>query len=455
MPFRKPKSFYSSLSPINKRLLIFTCSAIAIVALYLGYVFTLNSTLESRFDKIRKAGYPTNPEELNNFYTKIPDYENSALIYEEAYVNFVTSPPDIDNNMLIVCGYAQMPPDTEPLDQEKKVMAARYLSDNSKSLDLLHEAAKSPKARYNVDFTNLLIKHLSNTRQAARLFEMKGIVALENSDSAEFVESIKDSVALSCSLDNEPTIISTLVQIATQAISLDSLQRALTRNEFTDDQLRQLYDAFGKYEEYRGLQRGFIGERCFIKNFGLYEFCNTSELPLYKIFLEHASIIFYKVSGMQKINQAGYLNLLNEIIDMSTPPPDEMLKKSKEIQKKLNSFPKYMSTCRDSAGGIIRVFDKKCLALANTACNRAALAVERYRLKYGKLPDKLSDLKGEFVEKTPLDPFDGKELRYKKLDKGYMIYSVGSDCVDNGGTPEGIKRIGYRPDTDTTVAVYK
>jgi hypothetical protein len=33
----------------------------------------------------------------------------------------------------------------------------------------------------------------------------------------------------------------------------------------------------------------------------------------------------------------------------------------------------------------------------------------------------------------PLDPFDGQPLRYKKLPKGYVVYSNGEDGKDDGG----------------------
>jgi hypothetical protein len=48
-----------------------------------------------------------------------------------------------------------------------------------------------------------------------------------------------------------------------------------------------------------------------------------------------------------------------------------------------------------------------CLRCAATAC-----AVERFRLKYKKLPEKLEQLVPEFLPKVPIDPFDGKPLRY-------------------------------------------
>jgi hypothetical protein len=57
---------------------------------------------------------------------------------------------------------------------------------------------------------------------------------------------------------------------------------------------------------------------------------------------------------------------------------------------------------------------------------RAALAIERYRLTTGHLPDK-------FTDSALVDPFDGQPLRYKKLAKGYVVYSIGEDGKDDGG----------------------
>ncbi|MCX6984707.1 MAG: hypothetical protein NT118_08160, partial [Lentisphaerae bacterium] len=161
----------------------------------------------------------------------------------------------------------------------------------------------------------------------------------------------------------------------------------------------------------------------------------------------------YMVSGLHKINCIGFIDTHNAFIEICSPPPEEMLRRSKEIQKKISEMPTYMFVFRNMSSGLAGVFNKKCLSLADVACKRAALAVERYRLKYGKLPENLSDLKGEFIEKVPLDPFDGKELRYRKLPKGYMIYSIGSDCVDNGGTPDPDNNYGYLPGTDKTIMV--
>jgi hypothetical protein len=66
-------------------------------------------------------------------------------------------------------------------------------------------------------------------------------------------------------------------------------------------------------------------------------------------------------------------------------------------------------------------------------CAIVAVAVERYRLAHGTWPDSLTSLVPEFLSKVPLDPYDAKPLRYRRLEDGVVIYSIGPDEEDNGG----------------------
>jgi hypothetical protein len=44
------------------------------------------------------------------------------------------------------------------------------------------------------------------------------------------------------------------------------------------------------------------------------------------------------------------------------------------------------------------------------------------------------------MEKVECDPFTGKELLYKQLPDGIVIYSVGEDRKDDGGDVLGVTR---------------
>ena len=67
-----------------------------------------------------------------------------------------------------------------------------------------------------------------------------------------------------------------------------------------------------------------------------------------------------------------------------------------------------------------------------------AIALKRFQLHEGKYPAQLQDLVPNFLATAPLDPMDGKPLRYRlKPDGSFLLYSVGEDGVDNGGDPAG------------------
>ena len=77
----------------------------------------------------------------------------------------------------------------------------------------------------------------------------------------------------------------------------------------------------------------------------------------------------------------------------------------------------------------------------------AAIALKRYQLKHGNYPPDLNSLTPEFLSAVPLDPVDGKPLRYKLNSDGiFLLYSVGENGVDDGGNPsleKGVESSGY------------
>jgi hypothetical protein len=62
------------------------------------------------------------------------------------------------------------------------------------------------------------------------------------------------------------------------------------------------------------------------------------------------------------------------------------------------------------------------------------VAAERHRLVTGRWPESLANLAPTFIEAVPTDPYTGEPLRYRKTGDGILIYAVGADLVDNGGT---------------------
>jgi hypothetical protein len=79
----------------------------------------------------------------------------------------------------------------------------------------------------------------------------------------------------------------------------------------------------------------------------------------------------------------------------------------------------------------------KAMARNQTQANLAlvACALERYRLAQGQYPEKLDVMAPRFISKVPRDLIGGQPLKYHRgIGEGYILYSIGWDERDGGGT---------------------
>jgi hypothetical protein len=74
---------------------------------------------------------------------------------------------------------------------------------------------------------------------------------------------------------------------------------------------------------------------------------------------------------------------------------------------------------------------KKWPSITNSRARGRCVGV--YRKTQGAWPSSLDALVPEYLTNVPLDPFDGKPLRFRKLPDGIVIYSIGLDKQDDGG----------------------
>jgi hypothetical protein len=60
-------------------------------------------------------------------------------------------------------------------------------------------------------------------------------------------------------------------------------------------------------------------------------------------------------------------------------------------------------------------------------------ALEQFRAETGKYPQSLAELVPTHIAKIPLDPLARKPFRYRAKNDGYMLWSIGSNGVDDDG----------------------
>jgi len=81
----------------------------------------------------------------------------------------------------------------------------------------------------------------------------------------------------------------------------------------------------------------------------------------------------------------------------------------------------------------------RCRKAINDCDNRQLelqLALHAYSLDHGRYPSALTMLVPAYIPSVPDDPFaDAGPLRYRLTGKTYVLYSVGTDGIDDNGKP--------------------
>lgn len=112
-----------------------------------------------------------------------------------------------------------------------------------------------------------------------------------------------------------------------------------------------------------------------------------------------------------------------------------------QAQPGVTNMVAFKSVCSDLVNAIEShqrfryfVFNSAAEAEARRRILVTAIALERYHNKHGAYPVSLDLLAPEFLKTVPVDFMDGRPLRYRLTGDGhFVLYSVGLDCVDDGG----------------------
>lgn len=397
--------------------------------------------LRARLDAVRAAGYPVTCAELDRWYSIPPDVENAAYTLDSAFLLLNAWDKERSEPLPLV-GRAELPARTEPLPTEMKTLIAEYVADNNEALELLHEAAKIEYCRYPIDLSaglGTLAPNLSEMRKSVFLLELEGVLHAEDADGAAAVRSAISGFAVARSLAREPLTISQLVRAGCQNIAVSTVEQIVNRTELSDEQLVDLVKSVRNSERISDMSCAFVGERCMgISFFRVPESVGPDAfgggVPFRPV------LALYKVLGLADADAVIFLDLMEGYIESMKLPLHERQKAVDAVSAKLRSTSKAHILLHLVAPALSRVTTIEMRAIAQLRAADAALAVQRYSLAVGKLPDKLADLVPVYLDAVPTDPFDGKELRYKKLDPGFVVYSIGEDLSDDGGKERPVRR---------------
>ncbi len=352
------------------------------------------------------------------------------------------------------------------------------------AIELLHQVLARPKLDFQLDYTKgatLPLPHLMALKRAAQILDAAVICDLHNGDAGAATTNILTLLGLVQRNESEGVLISHLVRIAMTAIAVAPTWELLQSTNVTDTQLAAVQTSWEQMNYFKDAEISFTMERVwmmetieksrasqegFEQTFGLaasmssgggsstgsswtwpLDWETITERPRYAVAevmwrsawsysdelrtLQMEQIILETLRTMQTNQSQFYMANYNAMTVRASSLGFTNAGMDFFQALKIPDF-------REMFGdwGLSRAVQKTIRIETMRRVVISAVALKRYQLKHGKFPETLGELAPEFVLSVPIDPYDGKQLRYHPNAAGtYLLYSVGDDGKDDGGDP--------------------
>ncbi|MBN1362318.1 MAG: hypothetical protein JW993_17110 [Sedimentisphaerales bacterium] len=395
-----------------------------------------------RIEAIAAQGYPVTPAELDAWYKWPESGGNAADYILDAASCYIELPSSESSQLGCLLGPRRgRLPSTEPLPDAAKRILTAHVQANARAIELALQAGKVEVSRWPIDLSDgfeTITPDLAWPRKLGYLLCHQAILRAEEQDTAGATEALEAAFGVTRSLRAEPVFISQLIRFAVNARMLRAVERVLCRSRPNGAELRRLQRAVHAADDPDALVRALVGARCM--NLELFQRPESIERELLETsdgLPPPVALEMYKDVGLAAREGVLFLDLMTECIDAVQSSAPGRYEAGRLLQAQLPPTRKgYVLLPRLSNIGHLVLLEADASACLRTAL--AALGVQRYWLAHGELPSDLADFVPDFLDSVPDDPFDGRPLRYKRLDDGFCVYSVGRDRSDDGGKEQPV-----------------
>jgi hypothetical protein len=339
-------------------------------------------------------------------------------------------------------------PPARQLDPERAKMLAEEMAKMTPALAQARRLAAMPRGKHTIEFKpnpiDTLLNDQQDSRKAAGLLRYDAWDLAQKGDLRGSLLACRASINAGRSLADEPTGISQLIRVACVAVGLSGVERALSLGEATDADLAEVQALLRLEEQHPTALIVTRGERAMQHAFfdgvakGTVSMTGPSPGgPWYER--------LFALSGLNMPRQhLRILETLTELVEVAKLPPHEQASREAESDRRASALPRGDIFVKLLLPSVVKMNQAWRRHLGQVRALDTLVAVERYRLKNGKWPENLEDIPGEFLPAVPLDPYDGKPVRYRRTADGVVVYVLGENLKDDGGLVE--RPAGVPPD---------
>ncbi len=407
----------------------------------LGQRVYLRHKFAARVAALEAAGYPAGPEQLEAMYAPLPaGQENAADVLKEAAGLYRDSLSRQDHRLLPLAGGGEVPASGQDIPEEMKEIVTRFLEENRAGIERLREAARLERCRFETEWSLQGRRHSSagDVYRPGGLLCLAALEAFEDGRAEAAVADLAGALRLAEFAREAPTTIGLFGCLRLRGRAASVLEWGLGRTSLGEESLARIVEAIGGSDDPEMVTRALTVHRGIMLPWHRrLEWYPSGGLPPAPI------LAVYEALGYGARDGTMFIDLTEAYIDVTRLPTfrwqAEMARVQQRWEPRLRESMLLSPMAEGGFSGMLKLYLSH---VAKIECARAALAVERYRAREGRLPTSLGEVAPVYVGAVPADPYTGRELRYERLRSGFVVYSVGEDGRDDGGwaLPAGTRK---------------
>jgi len=350
-----------------------------------------------------------------------------------------------------------------PLSAESLAAAEVCAKEHEEHFEVVRSALRRPRRVCPLKITDgfaALMPYLPTMKGEAQSFRVLVALNLERGDVDGALSAIEDVRRTGQSLTDGPFLIDQLVRVACLTMVFMDAERLLSQQHLSVAQLDRLEAIMQQTEANTGLCSSLVSERASMLDVFTHSSEVLAQVDSQDVTAENARNLqlgmkFFTAVGIAATDRRLMLETMEQALTFAQQDSPSALQRYQElfaqVGKDARRFPPKLFSAM-----LLPPLAKAAERFASLEARRraalAAVAVERYRALHNRHPpDNLDNLVPDLLPRLPLDPFDGRPLRYRRLQSGFVLYSVGADLQDDGGKERPKK--GPAKDYDETFIV--